>query len=217
MLDTETTGLSSKRDKMIEIGCVEVIEKNGSYELTGRNFHEYLDPAMEISTESTRIHGLTNDMLSGKPQFADIESDLVNFIEGGTLVIHNANFDLSFLNNALQKPIENDCIDTLKVARKLFPGKPCSLDALCNLFQVSLSNREKHGALIDSKLLAQVFINLSQKAASEGMKIESVCDDLFLKNIAVKKLPRQVKTKKISAPFNIHNEIVKSLYDSANS
>ena len=169
-LDTETTGLSfAKGDRIIEIGCVEIIDKK----ITGNSYHVYINPEKDVSVESTRITGLTNEFLKEFKTFKDIYNGFLDFIQNDRLVIHNAPFDMSFINgelglvnyNALNdgtnKKIVNEVIDTLSMARKKYPGSPATLDALCKKFNVDSTIRSKHAALIDAELLAQVYIIMS--------------------------------------------------------
>ena len=169
-LDTETTGLSfAKGDRIIEIGCVEIIDKK----ITGNSYHVYINPERTVSIESTQITGLTNEFLQNFKTFKDIYKGFLDFIQDDRLVIHNAPFDMSFINgelglvnyNALNdgtnKKVVNEVIDTLSMARKKYPGSPATLDALCKKFNVDSTIRSKHGALIDAELLAQVYIIMS--------------------------------------------------------
>ena len=156
--DTETTGLSTTNgDKIVEIGCVEMI--NGI--ITGECFHRYINPERHIPTEVVKIHGITNEKVKNSPKFHQIARDFLSFIEGAILVAHNANFDVKFVNFELGlcnlQPLNNIIEDTLKIARTKFPGSPASLDALCKKFEVDLTDRSFHGALLDSKLLACVY------------------------------------------------------------
>lgn len=162
VLDTETTGLYTRNgDRIIEIGCVELINRRK----TGAYFHQYINPEKEISTEAFKIHGISNDFVKDKPIFARIAKEFLDFIGNSTIVIHNATFDVNFLNHELgliAHPLiqTGRVVDTLTMARKKFPGAPASLDALCKKFQISLDTREKHGALIDADLLASVYIEM---------------------------------------------------------
>lgn len=163
VLDTETTGLSYENgDRIAEIGCVEVINKT----VTGNTFHVYINPERELSSDSERITGLTYDKLKEFGKFADIYKDFLDFVKEDRLVIHNAKFDIGFLNyelglvNAPQFSMDN-VVDTLDMARKKYPGSPATLDALCKRFSIDSSIRSKHGALIDADLLAQVYIIMS--------------------------------------------------------
>ena len=163
ILDTETTGLSVKDGhKIVEVGLVEMKNLN----ITSLNFHTYINPEREIDFEAQKVHGLTLDFLKDKPLFKEIADEILNFIDNDTLVIHNAAFDMGFINNELincdREAIQSDkVIDTLLLAKKAFPGARVSLDALCDKFQIDNSHRNLHGALIDADLLASVFIELN--------------------------------------------------------
>src|SRR5215204_4403558 len=163
IFDTETTGLSpGGGDRMVEIGCVEMI---GRIE-TGRHFHAYFNPERPMPSEAEAVHGLTTIFLSDKPRFADRAEELIEFIEDSPLVAHNASFDFGFLNHELQQcgrsaVCASRMIDTLVIARNRHPGAKHSLDALCTRFGVDRSQRVKHGALLDAQLLAQVYVELS--------------------------------------------------------
>lgn len=163
MLDTETTGLEVDQDhRIIEIGCVELVNRH----LTGRHFHCYLNPERDIDAGATEVHGIRNEDLVDQPRFGDILADFLGFIEGAELVIHNAPFDLGFLNRELarlaqgQGRIEDRCtvVDTLAMARQLHPGQKNSLDALCKRYAVNNAERELHGALLDAEILADVYL-----------------------------------------------------------
>ncbi len=161
ILDTETTGLSVKDGhRIVEIGCIEL----DNLIPTKKTFHHFLNPERKVSEKALEVHGYTDDFLSSKKKFLEIVDDFLNFIEGKKLVIHNAEFDLSHLNNELKilgkKPIDNDVVDTLILARNKFPGSPSSLDALCKRYRIDNSKRKLHTALIDCDLLAKVYINL---------------------------------------------------------
>jgi DNA polymerase III subunit epsilon len=162
VLDTETTGLSTRNgDRVIEIGCVELVDLVP----TGKIFHHYLNPNKEVSEGSFRVHGLSNSFLRQFPTFDKICDDFLKFIGEDELIAHNAQFDIKFINNELslldRQVLTNQAIDTLDIARKKFPGKPVSLDALCARFNISTEKREKHGALLDAELLAAVYLELN--------------------------------------------------------
>ena len=162
-LDTETTGLSPiGGHRIVEIGCVE-LDHNIP---TGKEWHSYINPERDVPEAAEAVHGLSTKFLSDKPLFSAISDDLLLFLEGAELVIHNAKFDIGFLNNELnllKKPIINieKTIDTVMLARKIIPGAAASLDALCKRFNIDLSRREKHGALLDAQLLAEVYLELT--------------------------------------------------------
>jgi len=163
-LDTETTGFDpAKGDRLCEIACVEL----ENYLPTGNTFHRYVNPNRQMPQAAFNVHGLGDEFLRDKPYFAQIADDLLEFIGDMPLVIHNAAFDMKFLNTELRwakKPLldQNEIIDTLLIARKKFPGSPATLDALCKRFNISLADRTKHGALIDTELLAEVYLNLCE-------------------------------------------------------
>jgi DNA polymerase-3 subunit epsilon len=161
-LDTETTGLKPEEGhRIVELGCVELI----NHVPTGRTFHYFLDPGRPMEPGATRVSGITDDMLVGKPIFADIAQAFLDFIADAPLVIHNAAFDMAFLNMELKRAgreelIFERAIDTVMIARRKYPGAPASLDALCKRFEIDLSERVTHGALLDAGLLAQVYLEL---------------------------------------------------------
>jgi len=163
VLDTETTGLDpASGDRLVEIACVELVNSLPS----GRTFHAYLNPERDVPHEAYRIHGLSTDFLRDKPKFHEICDSFLAFIEESRLIIHNAEFDLKFLNSELQT-VKRAAIspqrvtDTLALARKKHPGSPNSLDALCARYRIDNSQRTKHGALLDSELLAEVYLELT--------------------------------------------------------
>jgi len=162
ILDTETTGLSvSENHKIVEIGCIELNNQIA----TNKIFHEYVNPKRSVSEAAFKVHGYTEDFLSGKKIFSEISEDFLNFIQDKKLIIHNAPLDLSFLNHELslinkKKINKNNVVDTLELARSKFPGSQNSLDALCKRYNIDNSQREKHNALIDCHLLKEVYINL---------------------------------------------------------
>lgn len=176
VLDTETTGLSTADDhRIIEIGCVELINRR----LTGETFHQYINPEREIDAGAIEVHGITNESLVDKPLFADIATEFLRFIEGAELIIHNAAFDVGFLNHEFAKlgdavRIEDICsvLDTLKLARDKHPGQKNNLDALCKRYGVDNSNRELHGALLDAEILADVYLMMTGGQVSLSLAAE---------------------------------------------
>jgi DNA polymerase-3 subunit epsilon len=176
MLDTETTGLEWRQgERVIEIACVEMISRK----LTGRHFHCYLNPERAIGAGAQAVHGLTNEFLADKPKFAAIADELLEFVCDAELIIHNAPFDVGFLDNELtligKEPLKTGCesiTDTLKMARELRPGKKNNLDALCSEFGVDNSNRQLHGALLDAELLAEVYLAMTRGQESLMMDLE---------------------------------------------
>ena len=175
ILDTETTGLLvSEGHRIVEIGCIELNDLIP----TQNRFHCYLNPERKVSAKALEVHGYTDQFLSTQKKFSDVVDEFLNFIENKRLVIHNAEFDLSHLNNELvllgkKKLISENVIDTLTLARDKFPGSPISLDALCKRYRVDNSKRTQHTALIDCDLLAKVYINLlDQKEPTLNFKSE---------------------------------------------
>ena len=166
VLDTETTGLSAESgDRIIEIGCVELVRRK----LTGNNLHFYLNPGRDSHPDALRIHGISNEFLRDKPVFAAVAEKLMAYLHGAEVIIHNAPFDVGFLNKELEligRPALRHCVaqvtDTLVMAKEMFPGKRNSLDALCDRLEVDNSGRTLHGALLDAELLADVYINLTR-------------------------------------------------------
>ena len=165
-LDTETTGLSADTgDRIIEIGCVELVNRK----LTGNNLHFYLNPGRDSHEDALRVHGITNEFLRDKPKFEQVVEELLAYVQGAEIIIHNAAFDLGFLNKELAlvgRPLFKEFIasvtDTLVMAKEMYPGKRNSLDALCDRLGVDNSGRTLHGALLDAELLADVYINLTR-------------------------------------------------------
>ncbi len=175
VLDTETTGLSPlKGDRLVEIACVELV----NHLPTGRTWHRYFNPERAMSEGAMRVHGLTDAFLEDKPVFAESVDVFLDFIAEAPLVIHNAPFDMGFINAELTRhgfgglPMER-AIDTLPMARRMFPGAPASLDALCKRFSIDLSSRDFHGALLDARLLAEVYLEL-RGGRQPGLVFDSV-------------------------------------------
>lgn len=166
VLDTETTGLSAENgDRIIEIGCVELVARK----LTGNNLHFYLNPERDSHDDALKVHGISNEFLRDKPRFSAVADELLAYLADAEVIIHNAPFDVSFLNKELSligKPPLKHCVakvvDSLMMAKELFPGKRNSLDALCDRLEVDNAGRTLHGALLDAELLADVYINLTR-------------------------------------------------------
>lgn len=180
ILDTETTGLEAERGhRVIEVGCLEIVNRRR----TGRTFHRYLRPDREVDPGAIRVHGLTNEFLAGQPRFAEIATEFIEFVSGAELVIHNAAFDVAFLNAELKRIrpppglITDHCsvLDTLLLARKMHPGQRNSLDALCKRYSVDNSHRELHGALLDAQILLDVYLAMTggQGALTLGELVEA--------------------------------------------
>ncbi|KQQ40410.1 DNA polymerase III subunit epsilon [Duganella sp. Leaf126] len=176
VLDTETTGINPKLgNRIIEIGCVELVNRM----LTGNNFHVYINPDRDSEEGALNVHGLTTEFLSDKPRFHEIVDDLRNYIQGAEVIIHNAPFDLGFLNHEFKllnlpdfSSHVGSVIDTLVQAKELHPGKRNSLDALCDRYGISNAHRKLHGALLDSELLADVYLAMTRGQNSLGMDVE---------------------------------------------
>lgn len=177
VLDTETTGLDTAQGhRVIEIGCIELINRR----ITGNVWHEYINPERMIEKAAEEVHGITNEFLKDKKKFIDLSESLMNFLEGSELIIHNAPFDMGFLQNELKiskKNIKLDkqfkVVDTLLLARELHPGQRNSLDALCKRYEIDNSSRDKHGALLDAELLARVYLAMTGGQVSLTLGFDS--------------------------------------------
>ncbi len=174
VLDTETTGLEpSQGHRIIEIGCVEIVSRRQ----TQNNYHQYVNPEREVDEGAFDVHGISNDFLATKPRFNDIASDFINFIRDSELIIHNAPFDVAFLNAELERlgeqwgQIEDYCqvVDTLALAREMYPGKRNSLDELCRRLEVDNTKRELHGALLDAEILLDVYLAMTSGQEDLGL------------------------------------------------
>ena len=217
ILDTETTGLSIKDGhRIVEIGCIEIENLTP----TKKIFHTYLNPERKVSEKALEVHGYTDEFLSDKKKFKEVVDDFLYFIEGKRLIIHNAEFDLSHLNNELKllgkEEIKNEIVDTLILARDKFPGSSISLDALCKRYRIDNSRRVQHTALIDCNLLAKVYINLidqkeptldfqNTNIASEDFKNEKI---LYFKKVikpTVNEIERHNKYLKVNLKKNFFN------------
>tara|TARA_B100000780_G_scaffold183344_1_gene128680 strand:+ start:168 stop:839 length:672 start_codon:yes stop_codon:yes gene_type:complete len=211
ILDTETTGLSVKEGhRIVEIGCVELNELIP----TQNKFHCYLNPERKVSEKALEVHGYTDEFLSNQKKFSDVVDEFLNFIENKRLVIHNAEFDLSHLNNELallgKKKLDRaNIIDTLALARDKFPGSPISLDALCKRYRVDNSKRTQHTALIDCDLLAKVYINLlDQKEPTLNFKNEANEKTIINLNDINKYYKKVIKPTE--EELKLHKEYLKS-------
>lgn len=176
-LDTETTGMDIESgNRVVEIGCIEVVQRV----VTGRKFHAYLNPDRDSEPGALSVHGLSTEFLRDKPRFADVAAEFLAFIADAELLIHNASFDLGFLNHELRRAQidvkldqRHSVLDTLKLARELHPGQRNSLDALCKRYQVDNSGRSYHGALLDARLLADVYLNMTAGQGSLSLDVAS--------------------------------------------
>ena len=211
ILDTETTGLSVREGhRIVEIGCIEL----NDLILTQNRFHCYLNPERKVSEKALEVHGYTDGFLSTQKKFSEIVDEFLNFIENKRLVIHNAEFDLSHLNNELalqgkKKLDSKNVIDTLALARDKFPGSPISLDALCKRYKVDNSKRTQHSALIDCDLLAKVYINLlDQKEPTLNFKNEENVKTIINSNDASQYYKKIIKPTE--EELRLHKEYLKS-------
>ena len=211
ILDTETTGLDVKDGhRIVEIGCLELDD----FVLTSKKFHCYLNPQRKVSEQAFKIHGYTNEFLSKQKKFSDIVDEFLEFIKDKKLIIHNAGFDLSHLNNELSilgkdKIIKSNVIDTLELARNKYPGSQNSLDALCKRYKIDNSKRVKHTALVDCELLSKVYINLTGQK-EPLLKFEND----YINALEKKDLMENVYCKKVVKPsendLNLHKQFLKS-------
>jgi DNA polymerase-3 subunit epsilon len=192
VLDTETTGLEpSQGHRIIEIGCVEMTNRR----LTGNNYHQYIQPDRQIDAGALEVHGISNEFLRDKPRFSDIVEDLLRYLRGAELVIHNAPFDVGFLNHELKLSgdtgqIEDFCTvtDTLLMARKLHPGQKNNLDALCKRYEVNNTQRELHGALLDAEILSEVYLRMTGGQERLALESESAADSA--NGVTVSRIPK---------------------------
>ena len=212
ILDTETTGLSFNSDKIIEIACIEL--KNQIP--TKNKFHTFINPEMDISDGAYQTHGITRQFLRDKPTFKDIAKDFLNFIKDSKLIIHNADFDLAFLNKELQncdlEPLSKDrVVDTLFLARQKFPGAQASLDALCKRFKIDTSAREKHSAIVDCNLLTEVYVELLDKK-EPWLDLQETKETIDEKNAPrkINKNRKQIILKATEEEIRLHQEFLKS-------
>lgn len=179
-LDTETTGLSPENgDRIVEIGCVELVNRK----LTGKNLHFYLNPERDSHEDALKVHGISNEFLKDKPKFGEIAGELLEYLQGADVLIHNAPFDVGFINKELElqkrpplKTYVNSVADTLAMAKDMFPGKRNSLDALCDRLGVDNSGRTLHGALLDAELLADVYIYMTRGQDALLIEVEDSSD-----------------------------------------
>ena len=215
VLDTETTGLDpGTGDKIVEIGAVEL----WNHLPTGKTFHKYLNPERNMPEEAQAVHGLTEDFLRDKPLFSQIVDDFLRFIKDSKLIIHNASFDMKFINAELElakkSKLSGDiAIDTLSIARKKFPGSPASLDALCRRFNIDNSARTLHGALLDSEILAEVYLELiGGRQPDFGLSDINTNDNKKLEeNRQTTKRPEPLKRRLTEEEEKAHSVFVKKL------
>ncbi len=220
VLDTETTGFEPKEGhRMVEIGCVELVNQLP----TGNTYHQYINPERDMPEEAMRVHGLSNDFLEDFPVFKRVAGEFLDFIGDAALVIHNAEFDMRFINFELEKanfpvvPFDR-AVDTLMIARKKFPGSPASLDALCRRFDIDNSDRTLHGALLDAELLSEVYLELLG-GRQHGLVLKEDADGAESGNAAAlsSRIKRQDRPARSFAPsaeeIEKHAELVAALGD----
>ena len=209
VLDTETTGLSiADGHRIVEIGCIELDDLIP----TKKIFHCYINPERKVSEEAFKVHGYTDEFLSKQKKFSEIVEDFLKFIEGKKLVIHNAEFDISHLNNELmllkKQKIGCEIVDTLQIAREKFPGSGTSLDALCKKYNIDNSRRTKHNAVIDCELLSKVYINLlDQKEPTFKLKVDIQYSDENIDNTKIQHYKKIVKPTE--EELKLHKEFLK--------
>jgi len=213
VLDTETTGIDHRKGhRLIEIGCIEIEDLLP----TGRTFHRYVDPERDIEPDAIRVHGITNEMVRGKPKFAHICDELLTFIGDNKVIAHNAQFDRGFVNMELERHSRmaiaaEQWVDTLEIARHRFPGMPNSLDALCKRFNISLAERDLHGALIDARLLADVYLELlggKERGLDLGMAATGVTVVQTARAIVYGARPRPLAPRVTAAEAAAHEAFV---------
>ena len=222
VLDTETTGLDhDSGDRIVEVGVIEL----NNYIITGKYLHYYINPEKKSDPKAEKIHGLTTEFLSDKPKFVDIAETLIDFIGDNKVIIHNAPFDLGFLNAEFSKCDmkelkEEQVIDTLIISRKKYPGQSVSLDALCRRFNIDLTTREKHGALLDARLLSQVYLELMGGNQTSLEFNNLVSNNLINEEIILKDLHNRYLDNKIRPINNVkleqqdydkHKDFIKNL------
>lgn len=222
VLDTETTGIDpSEGHRVIEIGCVELMERQP----TGRHYHVYINPQREVEAEAISIHGITNEFLADKPVFSDVADEFFEFIKGAELVIHNAAFDVGFMDAEFsrlkpKRKTAEHCgvVDSLAIARKKHPGQKNSLDALCKRYGVDNSSRELHGALLDAEILADVYLLLTGGQTALSLDANS---DLVGGGLAVRRVPQDRKPLPVVTASDeeaaAHEEFMAVLADKAGS
>lgn len=214
VFDTETTGLDPNGDRLVELGCVEIVNRIP----TGREFHRYMNPEREIGAEAVAVHGLTADFLKDKPLFKDVADEFLSFIGDAPLVAHNATFDLGFINAELGRvprpplPVSR-IVDTLALSRRRHPAGPHSLDALCKRYGIDLSQRTKHGALLDSLLLAGVYVELlGERQATLGLNGQGAAELVaHLRQAKAKQRPAPLPSRLSAEAEEAHRAFVESL------
>lgn len=222
VFDTETTGLDKNEDRVIEIGCIEMVNKF----ITGKTYHVYINPqGKQVHPDALAVHGISNESLADKPTFPEIADEFLQFIEGAKLVAHNAMFDIGFLNAELERinqvPISTDIvIDTLALARRKHPMGPNTLDALCKRYGVDNAHRQLHGALLDTELLAEVYIELlGGRQTSLGLSVQPSSqgknDNEPVVDIVLKPRPHVLPSRLSEADIEAHQKLIDKMGDKA--
>jgi DNA polymerase-3 subunit epsilon len=222
VLDTETTGLTPEEGhRIIEIGCVEIINRR----LTGKHYHQYLQPDREIDAGAIEVHGITNEFLQDKPYFKDVVESFLQFIKDAELIIHNAPFDVGFINHELKllnsnsRLLENHCTvtDTLAMARKMHPGQKNSLDALCKRYAIDNSQRTLHGALLDAEILADVYLTMTGGQVALELDKQVTADNHKTSRSSKHKLQELKLTMQEASAEELaeHTEMLKVIRESA--
>lgn len=214
VLDTETTGLNPRAgNRIIEIGCVELVNRK----LTGNNFHRYINPERDSEEGALAVHGLSTEFLQDKPVFSAISEEFLTYVQGAEIIIHNAPFDLAFLNAEFErlnlKRFESyvgEVVDTLVQAKELHPGKRNSLDALCDRYEISNAHRKLHGALLDAELLADVFLAMSRGQNSFSIEIDEEMTEHSTEQVSVEIGDLTVKMQLASAEESVAHEAILS-------
>ena len=212
ILDTETTGLNPMTgDRIVEIGCVEMVNRR----LTGNHLHYYINPERDVPESAVNVHGLTAEFLSDKPLFSSIADEIMSFVKDAEVVIHNAPFDLGFLDmefKLLKKPIFSKqikrVIDTLAEARQMFPGKRNNLDALCERFDIRNNHRTFHGALLDAELLAEVYLSMTRGQNDLTIDMASAGDESIEDTFSKIQIPKDLIVLQASSDENLEHEKV---------
>lgn len=214
ILDTETTGLDRKLDRICEIGCVEMVDMIQ----TGRTFHQYCNPLRPVHREAYKVHGLSDVFLRTKPTFKRIHNRFLSFIEGATLVAHNAAFDIGMINEELDRldirPLENEVVDTLEIAKAVHPRRRHTLDALCSVYDIDSSRRTTHGALLDSELLAQVYVEL-RGGRQFGMSLDRLTEPEVFDAPKTLQRPVPLQSRVTNEDRAAHRAFVDTLGDKA--
>ena len=221
VLDTETTGLNPQLgDRIIEIGCVEILNRR----LTGNRFHRYINPEREVEEGALRVHGLTGEFLADKPKFSEVAAEFLEYVRGAELIIHNAAFDVEFLNVELDRiggeAIEGQVagvLDTLAQARELHPGRKNSLDALCERYQVDNAHRTLHGALLDAELLAEVYLAMTRGQESLAIELERPRPAADLQTGRIAERPALVVLRASDAEAAAHLRVLEGIAKDARS